>query len=219
MIKRVVTPFGGYPIAKIETGLFIKEKEYNFLKSLKIDKLTTNNLPLGNKLKISKNKNILKLQHLKRLKNGIWKNFKDYVDNILEIENVFSFCQSWCTIQTKDSHHPAHAHPNNIFSCVYYAKTSGTHLQFSLYKSKLQDSFFLDYPIKRYNLFNSKFFTLSLKAGDMVFFPGDLSHQSLTNEEDERIIIGASFFIDGKLGSDETTNAIDTVNKKNVGYN
>lgn len=214
IMKKFLVPFSGIPIFKIENAFQINKKEYTFLKNLKFDNLTTNNKILNDKLKISKNKNILKLNKFQRIKKLIWNNFEDYVDNVLEIENVFSFCQSWCTIQKSNSYHSAHAHPNNIFSCVYYAKAKETYLQFSTYKSKLQESFFFSYNIRKPNLFNSTRYTFPLQTGDIIFFPGDLCHESLLNKDEERIIIGASFFLDGKLGSDETNNAIDITNNK-----
>lgn len=213
-MNKYLIPFSGLPIFKIENAFKTNTQEYSLLKRLRFDNLTTNNTVLNDKLKISKNKNILKLNKFNRIKKEIWKSFEDYIDNVLQIKNVFSFCQSWCTIQKNNSYHPAHAHPNNIFSCVYYVKAEETYLQFSTYKSKLQESFFFAYDIKKHNLFNSTTYRVPLKTGDIIFFPGDLCHETLFNKEEERIIIGASFFINGKLGSDENNNAIDITNNK-----
>tara|TARA_R100000773_G_C4199775_1_gene102671 strand:- start:104 stop:739 length:636 start_codon:yes stop_codon:yes gene_type:complete len=210
-MKKTLVPFGGYPVFKIESGTSINDQEYKHLKKTKLKTIRCG-------LKISENKNILTRKPLKRLKNLMWQWFEKYVTEILEIRNVFSFCQSWCTFQEKGSSHTNHSHHNNIFSGVYYAKTKGTKLNFWLHKSKLQESFYLSYPIIKENIFNSRLLTMDLKEGDVVFFPGDLMHESVESTDDERLIVGASFFIDGKLGSDDESNAIDIVNNKNKGY-
>ena len=209
-MNKHVLPFAGYPIYIIKSEFNLNDEELNFLKSLEYKEHPTKFL------KISSNADILKLEHLKRLKEFIKESLNDYVSNVLEINNKISFCQSWSTIQNEGSHHPYHVHENHLFSCVYYAKAEKTELTFSISKSKIQDSFFFDYDIKNNNIFNSRAYTIPLKTGDIIFFPGHLGHETSLNKEKERIAVGASFFIEGKLGSHTT--GIDITNNKNIKY-
>ena len=48
------------------------------------------------------------------------------------------------------------------------------------------------------------------RTGDLVIFPGWLNHETSVNEsDDDRIIIGANYFLKGKLGTNE---GLDVVN-------
>jgi len=195
MIRHLI-PFAGYPIFVMKNEFNLKKEELSFLKNLKYKKHVS-----GNNLKLSVDTNILELKKLQRLKKFIENSLNIYVSNVLEIKNKFSFCQSWSTIQNGKAYHPKHAHPNHIISSVYYAKADETSLIFRINKSIIQDGFFFDYDIKNYNFFNSDIYTIPLKTGDIIFFPGQLNHESVINNEKERIIVGSSFFIEGKIGN------------------
>ena len=141
-------------------------------------------------LKLSENSDILQLEELKRIKNFFKESLNDYVSNVLEI----------------------------IISSVYYAKTEKTELIFNVSRSILQDGYYFKYDIKKHNVFNSHSYNVVLKEGDVIFFPGQLRHGSSINDEKERIIIGSSFFIDGKLGDKHDYNNLEIINNKKEGY-
>ena len=212
-MNKTVIPFAGYPIFLLESGFNLNNNELNFLKNLEyVDHVEINNL------KISTDVDILRLKELKRLKNFVKESLDYYVSDILQINNTFSFCQSWSVIQNKDAYHPKHAHYNHIISSVYYAKAEETKLIFNVEKSKIQDGYYFDYNVKEYNWYNSHSYTVSLKTGDIIFFPGQLKHESSINDNDERIIVGSSFFIDGKIGDKSLITDLDIINNKNIIY-
>tara|TARA_E500000318_G_scaffold80295_1_gene75472 strand:- start:3580 stop:4221 length:642 start_codon:yes stop_codon:yes gene_type:complete len=213
MMNKHVLPFAGYPIYILQSAFNMNDQELNYLKNLEYIK---HNSIEG--LRLSSNTDILQLNELKRLKNFIKSSLDDYVSNILEINNKFSFCQSWSTIQNKKSYHPNHSHANHIISSVYYAKAEETKLSFNITKSKIQDGYFFEYNIKNYNIYNSTSYTIPLKTGDIIFFPGQLDHESSINYQDERIVVGSSFFIDGEIGSKKLTSSIDITNNKKIKY-
>jgi len=215
--KRVI-PFAGYPICVYKSGFILSEKELRFLK----DQEYLNHSRV-NGLRISKNTDILQLKKLNKLKNYIKKTLDDYVSNVMEVGNKFSFCQSWSTIQVENSYHPNHPHPNHIISSVYYAKATNTGLTFNLARSRIQEGFFFKYDIKSYNIYNSASWTTRLDSGDIVFFPGHIHHESQPNNEEERIVVGSSFFMDGKLGKEQQdghpdVHSIDITNNKKIKY-
>ena len=205
--------FAGYPIFVIRNGFYVNDKELNFIKNIKY----LNHSDEKN-LKLSENSDILQLEELKRIKNFFKESLNDYVSNVLEINNSFSFCQSWSAIQNGKIKHPSHTHPNHIISSVYYAKTEQTELIFNVDRSIIQDGFYFHYDVKKHNVFNSHSYNVVLKEGDVIFFPGQLHHESSINDGKERIIIGSSFFIDGKLGADKKYHDIEITNNKKERY-
>ena len=41
---------------------------------------------------------------------------------------------------------------------------------------------------------------ISMNASDIIFFPGQLHHETPINNKKERIIVGSGFFIEGNIG-------------------
>ena len=206
MAKTRIVPFCGYPIYKISTGKTLNKKELSFLQNLDKESRHKDN---GVNLHLTNDVDILNNIELKRIKSVVWDSFKDYVDNVLEIENNFSIVNSWGTTQKKGQFHPRHNHPNAIFSSVFYVQTKDSSLIFSLDRSKLMEGFLIDYNIKNYNFFNSLSWEIPVKRGDIVFFPGELQHYTPTHNDDkERLVIGVSYFLSGKFGMDSNYNSI-----------
>ena len=169
--NKFIIPFAGYPIFVIQKGFYVNDDELNFIKNIEYN----NHVDINN-LKLSKNEDVLEFQQLKRLKNFIKESLDDYVSNILEVNNSFSFCQSWSTIQNGKTKHPSHTHPNHLISSVYYVKTEKTELIFNINRSILQDGYYFKYDVKNHNVFNSHSYKVILKQGDIIFFPGQLHH-------------------------------------------
>ena len=206
MIEKILIPFCGYPIYKIKTGELLNEDELNFFKSLDTKPhMATLNIST----KLTKGVNILNNRELYRIKGVIWNNFVDYVDNVLEINNKFYMCNSWGTIQKKDDYHPNHNHQNSVFSSVFYVQASDSSITFTVDRSKIMEGFLFEYHIKNFNHFNALSWKVPVETGDMIIFPGELKHESQVNiDDDERMIIGSSYFLKGDLGSDSNYNSI-----------
>lgn len=212
MSERVIIPFAGYPIFKHSTETILTNDELEFLKSINKSKHPYENVT---GIKLSNDTNILENKKLKRLKNIMLNSFSEYIENILQIENQFYICTSWSTIQKKGDFHPSHIHPNAIFSTVLYAQAEKGGLDFYVDRSIIQKGFFFDYKVKKYNEFNSQQWSLPITTGDIVTFPGELRHESKKHEcETDRIIVGASFFIEGNLGKKEKYNTLSIKNNR-----
>ena len=210
-LKYKLIPFCGYPILIVETKELLNENELTFLKNLKTTEHPKNNyFPNRHDFKLTESVQILNNIELKRIKDFVWKNFCNYLDYFLEIENQFYMCNSWATFQKKEDFHNSHNHSNAVFSSAFYVESDNNVLQFSVPKSKIQEGFNFDYNVKNYNVFNSSTWDLKVKTGDIVFFPGELTHESVTHESDtNRTMIGSSYFIKGKIGFDNKANAIN----------
>jgi len=208
-MNKHIMNFGGYPICLFQTNKIPTEKNLNILrKSSK--KIFQDNKPYevsgfnySSKFKLSDDSHIFKNKKLKNIEKILLDCYEDYVNNILQIKNEFYICNSWCTLQKKGEFHPSHTHPNHIFSAVYYAKAQKSSLIFHLERSRIQENFHFDYEIKEYNIYNSTSWFVEVNSGDVIIFPGQLKHGSSVCENDERIIVGSSLFIKGKIGYEE----------------
>ena len=208
-----VIPFCGYPICIIKNNEILNDDELRFLKSLDNKQHMET---LNTRTKLTKSVNILNNIELTRIKDFVWKYFCDYVDNVLEVENDFYMCNSWGTIQQKGDYHPSHNHPNAVFSSVFYVQTSNSSITFAIDRSKIMEGFLLDFKIKNYNYFNALSWKVPVETGDMIIFPGELQHESQVHDgDDERMIIGSSYFVEGNLGFDNNYNSIKIYNADN----
>ena len=202
--KYELIPFCGYPILILETKELLNKSELTFLKNLKTTLHSKNNFRLTDSV------NIINNTELRRIKDFIWKNFCNYLDYFLEIENQFYMCNSWATFQKKENFHNSHNHSNAVFSSAFYVESDNNVLQFSVPKSKIQEGFNFDYNVKNYNVFNSSTWDLKVKTGDMVFFPGELRHESAIHKSNtDRIMIGSSYFMKGEIGFADGYNTIN----------
>ena len=204
--KKQLEVFCGYPIFKTKTGETLNEDELKFFKSLTTVPHFKKDVT---KIKLTKSDNILNNIELKRIKYLILENFFDYVDSVLEIENQFYMCNSWGVTQKKDDFHPNHSHTNAIFSSVFYVHAENSSIIFNVEKTKIQEGFFFEYNVENYNIFNSLSWEVPVETGDIIIFPGQLQHESKTYDGGgDRMIIGSSYFLKGKLGTKDNYNLI-----------
>jgi len=203
MVEYQVIPFAGYPICLIKTNKQLTNKELSFFDSLGQRTHEYGGLQLTNQ------DNILNNKELKKVKKFIFDYFNEYVEKVLEIDNKFVMCNSWGTLQNKGNYHPLHSHRNAFFSSVYYISAEESSITFTTQKSKIMEGYYVDYKIKNYNCFNSTSWTLDIEPGDLVIFPGELSHYSdPSTSKNKRKLIGASYFIKGTLGVQTDYNRI-----------
>jgi|TARA_B110000858_G_C17601934_1_gene380490 hypothetical protein len=206
MIEKILIPFCGYPIYKICTGTILTPDELGFIYSLN-KRPHKSNYYAPAKLSLTATVNMLESKELKRIKDIIWKQFSDYVDEVLEIENQFYICNSWATVQEKGFWHPKHNHPNSVFGSVFYAQAENSILSFSVNKCKLMEGFFMHWKIKNHNFFNSSSWDVPVNTGDMIIFPGEIAHESpVHGGPNDRIAIGTSYFPKGEFGSTDQYN-------------
>ena len=209
--SKSLIPFCGYPIIKVETGELLYNNELKFLKSLDTrEQIEHINKSPNIAFRLTKSVHILDNVELLRVKDFVWNNFCEYVDDVLEIENQFYMCNSWATFQKKGDFHDSHHHTNAIYSAVFYVEADEDSLEFTSPQAKIHEGFNFSYNVKDYNVFNSRAWRVPVKTGDMVIFPGIINHGSTIHQSDtNRITIGSSFFINGEIGKDYNYNAIN----------
>ena len=186
------------PIAHERNAYSINQKELNAIKKIKYR--TPEERPEG--FFLSETVALLENKTLTSLKKFIVEKAEEYVRDVLEIKDKIYLIQSWSTINNTNSFHPVHSHPNAFISIVYYVQGKSGALQFHLHTTSIKECFNFDYTIAKFNIYNSQLWTLLTKPGDIVLFPGHINHSALPNKSPEsRIIVGANFFIKGKMGS------------------
>ena len=197
------------PIAHERNVYYLNKKELNIVKKTKYKKLKFNLLASEQGFYLSETTSLLDNKALAPLKKFIIEKADEYVQNILEIKDQIYLTQSWSTLHTINVFHPPHDHPNTFISLVYYAQCKDGYLYFDLNTTSIRECFNFDYTINKFNIYNSQNWTLPVKTGDIVLFPGHIRHGSLPNKSDEsRIIIGANFFIKGNLGTKKDVSLI-----------
>ena len=183
------------PIAHEGNVYSINQKELNVIKKIKYR-------PPKEGHYLSETISLLENKTLASLKKFIIEKAEEYTRNVLEIKDQIYLTQSWSTINPTNAFHPLHTHPNTFISIVYYAQCKSGDLYFDVDSSSIREGFNFEYTIDKFNIYNSSGWTLPVKEGDIVLFPGHIHHGSLPNKSPEsRIIVGANFFIKGKIGS------------------
>lgn len=174
---------------------------------------TSSNKSYGYGVDVSQNHTILETHGMERVKDFMVNFTKDFVKNKLKIKQEFYLTQSWSTKNAKDDRHHMHTHANTLLSCVYYVQAecpNSGKLTLANDHNGLFPHFNLTFEYEEYNNYNSKSWTFDVKTGDIVLFPGYLSHFSTPNESDiDRIVIGANFFTRGKFGTDNTIDLME----------
>ena len=195
--------FQGNCLFKSPTNYLLSSSEKKIFKNLKYNNFDPN--LTKNPLYISDDVNILELEGLNNLSNLFDKWAYYYVKNILKLNNKLQKTNSWVTINKTGGEHHVHHHPNSFISLCYYPKIKSGSLCFKLQDSPLSSKLNFDFDIIELNEYNSKFISFLPKPGDIIIFPSWVYHYSEPNESTEdRIMIGANYFLKGELGSDST---------------
>ena len=160
---------------------------------------------------LTKTSFLLKDDKLSRIKSFLDERMNSYIENIVEINDKFVMTQSWSTTTKKSENHHSHNHPNAIFSLVFYISSQGVesgNLVFNL-DNRLREKYDFSFNVKNYNTFNSSTWEYEVNTGDLIIFPAWIYHETRENTSDEdRVIIGANYFVEGVIG---TTEGVDKI--------
>tara|TARA_R100001086_G_C11783265_1_gene244227 strand:- start:184 stop:789 length:606 start_codon:yes stop_codon:yes gene_type:complete len=190
------------PIAYEKNAYSLNKKELDAIKKTKYYK-QNNGLYLSNTISLLENKT------LAPLKKFIVEKAKEYTLNVLGIKDQIYITQSWSTVNPTNAFHEPHEHPNAFISLVYYAQCKDSFLRFVLNTTSIRECFNFHYTIDKFNIYNSQIWELPVQTGDIALFPGHIHHGSVANKSSiPRIIVGANFFIKGRLGTKKTVSLI-----------
>jgi len=196
--------FDGNCIYHCNEDFKLTQKEYSCLKNLTYHQ-TENNKKLLSKDKYVFNNN----PEFDRIKNYFKNKVEFYIKKVIEVKNEVDLTQSWVTINKKGGEHHMHVHRNVFLSLVYYPQIEDGTLQFWQGSSSLEKHTNFHFDKIKNNVFNSNFFDLKLDNGSLIIFPGWLAHRGLKNTGSiDKIMIGANYFLKGKLGSEINVNEL-----------
>jgi len=201
-----VLPMYACPIYKEHTDFRLNTSEWDMIRKLPYRYEEKPAL----RAQISKDPFLFKKKGFKRIKKFMEERAKIYKDEVLELTTDIYLTQSWASRAPAGAAHFKHAHPNTLFSMVYYAQCEdkSATLQFSGPMNCMAQGFNFTYSVKRHNFFNSDAYTITVKTGTLIAFPGWLFHSANVQTE-EKFIIGANFFIKGKLGAPDRVDYIE----------
>lgn len=195
----------GLPVQLEHTTFRLTDDEVNVI--------TTNEFYQPGQNHLSKTSFLLKDTRLTRVKNFLDERMKDYIENVIEITNKFVMTQSWGTVTKKGEKHHHHQHPNTIFSSVFYVRSEGVksgNFVFDFQPSRLMERWMFNFSVKNNNPFNSNGWECVVNTGDLIMFPAWMYHETRENTSDnDRIVIGANYFVEGVLGSTDNVDKID----------
>ena len=133
------------------------------------------------------------------IKNVIDECAKKFVDEVICVDNNFEITHSWIARSTKK--HKKHDHKNTIFSIVYYVQADNAIIRFFRERNFVTKSFNCDVNYNKFNIFNSTNVDFEVKTGDIIIFPGYILHEGINDSNNEKIILGANYFIRGDVGN------------------
>ena len=144
---------------------------------------------------------ILDKPEMSRVKKFINSKLKEFVYDIMGSDDEVVITQSWLNKNTKAQFHPEHAHPNSMFSGVWYPKINEQSPPIKFIKEIRRD---IEFSVRELNHLNSDAFDLPLKKRDLILFSSNLRHLVSANlSDEERISLSFNTWIKGNMGKEK----------------
>tara|TARA_Y100000004_G_C8739095_1_gene337541 strand:+ start:42 stop:650 length:609 start_codon:yes stop_codon:yes gene_type:complete len=159
------TPLMGMPLAMDNKRIMKNLKKFKFRHT---GKVTNSYRSIDNK--------VLDNSNFKKEKNIFEQAIKLFLEK-LNYRQSFKILNSWITKTPKNSDCQSHVHPNSWISAVYYPESD-----FSIMFEKDDENFMYNVEYENdSNIFSSKTFKVSPKAGTILIFPSTLMHRIIKN--------------------------------------
>jgi uncharacterized protein (TIGR02466 family) len=184
------------PVAFFDLGRDLAKKESDFL--AKQDRRPNQ----GNQSSVDNY--VLDKPALAKLKDGIQKCVEEYVKDVWKVDKTLGvrITQSWLNWTRDGQYHHKHAHPNSVFSGVFYVNAKEDRDRITFHKDGYKQ---IKPKYDEYTRWNSESWWLPVKTGQIVLFPSSLTHmvESIGGEE-ERISLAFNTFLTGKVGDNQS---------------
>jgi len=147
----------------------------------------------------SKNNNIL--NDISYLKDEIYNNVKNYLNNIMKLKIDFQFTTSWVTKTFPNGYSQEHIHQNSFLSGVYYP-AGNKNFNIKFYK----DVSFWSIQTIEDNDLNSDWYNINITENNaLVLFPSNLRHSIEKNLSDKiRYSIAFNTLPLGEIGAGDS---------------
>ena len=133
---------------------------------------------------ISTSKNVNVFEEITYLKDEIFNNVKNYLNDIIKLKMDFQFTTSWVTKTPPNGYSQKHSHTNSFLSGVYYPRGS-KNFNIKFYRSR---SFWDCWDIDKteVNDLNATWYNFNIpEDGILILFPSHLTHSVEKNLSDE----------------------------------
>jgi uncharacterized protein (TIGR02466 family) len=183
-------------------GLSKLEVDYNkvlkYLENIEFE-MTSASIKKEAESYISKNYNIL--NDISYLKNEIYNNIKNYLNNIMKLKMDFQFTTSWATKTPPDGYSQEHIHGNSFLSGVYYP-VGNKNFNIKFYKEKSLWSF----QTIEDNDLNADWYNINITENSvLILFPSNLRHSIEKNLSDKmRYSIAFNTLPLGEIGAGDS---------------
>ena len=128
---------------------------------------------------ISKNYNVF--EDLDYLRDEIFNNIKNYLNNVMKLKTNFKFTTSWATKTIPNGYSQKHTHQNSFLSGVYYP-IGNKDFKIKFYK---KNNFWSIHPIEINNL-NATWYSFNITENSvLIIFPSHLKHSVEKNLSSE----------------------------------
>jgi uncharacterized protein (TIGR02466 family) len=153
-------------------------KVLKYLKSIEFERTNPSILEKADAY-MSKNSNVL--EDVSYLRDEIYNNIKNYLNNIMKIKMDIQFTTSWATKTFPNGHSQKHGHSNSFLSGVYYP-IGDKNFKIKFYKK----SSFWNFQTLEVNSLNADWYGINIvENGILLLFQSDLEHsieKNLSNE-------------------------------------
>lgn len=157
------------PIAFFDLGFELTEEERTFL-------LNQERRPNeGNQSSV--NNYLLREEPLERVSKRIEECVTEYAQEVWKAEIDPFVTQSWLNWTKPGQYHHKHAHPNSLYSGVFYVDVEDDRDRIYFYQDGYKQ---LKPTYKEWNRWNSESWWLPTKQGQIVIFPSSLTHMVQT---------------------------------------
>ena len=173
------------------------DKELEWIRNHEVERQNVQELSICNRQ--SKESFILDKPELVNIREFIQYQVNGYVSKIMGASNELVITQSCLNKNKKGEYHHDHTHPNSIISGVWYPQIDETLPPIIFTKKNIRD---VNFSIREFNSYNCSLYKLSLKMGELVLFPSNLSHNVPKNNSDkERISLSFNTWVKGNMGN------------------
>ena len=154
------------------------------------------------------NEYFLEYPEMKSVKDSITNKVKSYLYDTCGISDkiIPELVTSWVNLHRKGDRAQIHNHTNSIISGVWYISSPKNSGKLLVYNEKMLFGKFLEFPVEKFNEFNSSFRGFTPQKGDLILFPSDLKHDVTPNKSDEeRFSLAFNYMLRGDLKSGANT--------------
>lgn len=192
MSQKNLYPLFATAIYKNKLDIVLTDLELSAIRELDSSKQV-----LGTQL--STNKFILEKPELRRIKEIVTAEIKEYFNNLMHYEFEIYITNSWCNIARHGEGQTLHNHANSIISGVLYLDVNTS--QPSITFVNTVPPFLLNMRAMQYNTFNSLEFDIPVENGEIILFPSQCFHYVKSNPTNkDRISIAFNTFVKGDIG-------------------